>query len=226
MKSNQFAKFKSDEQAMMFNMLLTAGITVISLFAVLNIGTFLNGTINSSLIGSYATNAASGSINTLYYHNATGNGTAVSRITALPTGCTAGEIQTNSYVNVYNNGTDPIWFNLSANTNVVYNTTINAGAWRNTTLAAMITAGNVTSSATSINYTWVTNSSTNRIIIGFVGSYFVSSDYRSSIENRTVNSLENITEDYDGILDVMTATATIMVIMLPLAAVIAAKKLL
>jgi hypothetical protein len=48
---------------------------------------------------------------------------------------------------------------------------------------------------------------------------------RSSLENSTVNSLENITTDYDSVLDIMTVTAIIMVITLPLAAVIGIRRL-
>ena len=108
MKANQkYKSFVKDEDALMFNLLLTAGITIIIFFALMNIGTFINGTIGSSLISSYPT-------------------------------------------------------------------------------------------ATS----------------------------RTDLQNMTVNSLENITASYDDALDIMSVTAIIMVITLPLAAIVGVKKLL
>jgi len=108
MKSNQLAKFKADDSALMYNMLITAGMAVVIFFALMNVGTYINGTISDSLISSYPSTATS----------------------------------------------------------------------------------------------------------------------RTRIQNMTVNSLENITEDYDDVLDIATTTAIIMVIILPLAAVIAVRKLI
>lgn len=107
MKANQKTKLREDNQALMFNLLLTAGITVVIFFALMNIGTYINGTISSSLVDSYPA------------------------------------------------ATD-----------------------------------------------------------------------RSALQNMTVNSLENVTSDYDNALDIMTVTAIIMVITLPLAAIIGVKKLI
>ena len=46
-------KLRKDQKALMFNMLVAAGLAVIMLFAILNIGTYINGTIASSLVESY-----------------------------------------------------------------------------------------------------------------------------------------------------------------------------
>jgi len=109
MKANQNSKLnlREDNDALMFDMLITAGITVVIFFALMNIGTYINGQIGSSLVNSYPT-------------------------------------------------------------------------------------------ATS----------------------------RTELENSTVNSLDNITADYDSVLDIMTVTAIIMVITLPLAAVIGIRRLI
>ena len=108
MKANQrFKEFQKNEDALMFNMLLTAGITIVIFFALMNIGTYINGQIATSLVDSYGT--------------ATG---------------------------------------------------------------------------------------------------------RSALQNQTVSSLGNITTDYDSVLDIMTVTAIIMVITLPLAAVIGVRRLI
>ena len=46
-------KLNKDQKAIMFNALVGAGLAVIMLFAILNIGTYINGTIASSLVESY-----------------------------------------------------------------------------------------------------------------------------------------------------------------------------
>ena len=226
MKANRSCRLKEDEGGMLFNLLLTAGITVIIFFALMSIGTYINGAIGTSLVSTYKDNSPSGTINTIYWNNASGNGTTAYRNTSLPTQCTAGEIRTGSSVNVYNNGTLPIWFNLSANGNTVANFTLAATTWNNRTLATIITAGDVASGDTYVNYSWITNYSSNRVRQAFIGTYHLSADYRTSLENMTVDSLENVTANYNDALDIMTVTAIIMVITLPLAAIIGIKKLL
>jgi len=109
MKANQkYKEFKNDESGLMFDMLLTAGITVVIFFALMNIGTYINGQIGSSLVDTYPDDVAD----------------------------------------------------------------------------------------------------------------------RSALENESYSNLENITTDYGSILDIMTVTAIIMVITLPLAAVIGIRRLI
>ena len=109
MKANQkYKDLKNDESGLMFDMLLTAGITVVIFFALMNIGTYINGQIGSSLVDTYP------------------------------------EAETD----------------------------------------------------------------------------------RSALENESYSNLENITTDYGSILDIMTVTAIIMVITLPLAAVIGIRRLI
>ena len=110
MKANSNTKleqFKADDRGLMFNMLINAALAIVIIFALMNIGTYINGQIADSLIGSYPTGTA-----------------------------------------------------------------------------------------------------------------------RSNLQNMTVSSLQNITADYDDVLDIETVTVIIMVIMLPLAAIISIKKLL
>jgi len=109
MKANRkFEDFKQNQDGLMFDMLITAGITVVIFFALMNIGTFINGQIGSSLVDSYPATEAD----------------------------------------------------------------------------------------------------------------------RTELENSTIGSLENISADYDSTLDIMTVTAIIMVITLPLAAVIGVRRLI
>ena len=55
MKSNQKAVsgIRKDDNALLFNLLIGAGMAVIMLFAIFNIGTYINGTISGSLVDSY-----------------------------------------------------------------------------------------------------------------------------------------------------------------------------
>jgi len=199
---------------------------VVIFFALMNIGTFINGTISQSLEDTLPTNIASGSINSIYWDNASGNGTIAYRNTTLPTDCTAGEIKATSGINVNNNGTNSIWFNLSANGGTVYNQTIAAGGWYNRTLTQVIAATAMTDDSTYANYSWLTNMSTNRVRIFYVGSYYQSGDYRTTVQNNTVDTLGSLSDGYGGNTDIMIVAAIITVITIPLAAVVAIKKLM
>ena len=44
---------RKDQRAMLFNMLIGAGLVIVLLFAILNVGTFINGTIANELINTY-----------------------------------------------------------------------------------------------------------------------------------------------------------------------------
>lgn len=198
------------------------------LFALLNIGTYINGTINSSLVDTYPTNIPSGNFNNTYWHNASGNKTESWRNTSLPAGCNIGycDDSTQTSFNVYNNGTiKGIWVNLTVNGDYIYNTTIPKGTWRNTTLASLVTAGNVSASDLYLNWTWQANSSTNKIRIRQVAVYYQSGDLRTSLENGTVDSLYQISGKYDDTVEIMGVAAIITVITMPLAAVVAVRKL-
>jgi len=55
MKANRVhvLDIRKDDNAMLFNLLIGAGMAVVMLFAIFNIGTYINGTISGSLIDSY-----------------------------------------------------------------------------------------------------------------------------------------------------------------------------
>lgn len=46
-------KLRHDQRALLFDLLVAAGFAVIMLFAIMNIGTYINGTISSELVDSY-----------------------------------------------------------------------------------------------------------------------------------------------------------------------------
>ena len=51
-------------------------------------------------------------------------------------------------------------------------------------------------------------------------------DWRSSLQNQTVNTLQNLTADYDDNTEIISVAAIITVLTIPLMAVIAVKKLI
>ena len=53
LKQKMNRHIKKDDQAIIFDMLVGAGFAVIMLFAIMNIGTYINGTIGSTLVDSY-----------------------------------------------------------------------------------------------------------------------------------------------------------------------------
>jgi len=221
--------FKRDNRALMFNMLVTAGMAIIVLFALLNVGTYINGTIASSLVETYATNNPSGSLDNTYYHNATGNATWTWRNITLPTDCTAGELSgTLTAFRIFINGSASAWpvqVNLTVNGAYTYNKSITNATWDNTTLTSLIASSNVSSGDTYLNFSWWTNNSGNRITIRTYGTYYQSGDYRTSLENSTVDTLEDITTGYDNTVEIVVVAAIITAITIPLAAIIAVKRL-
>jgi len=219
--------FRNNQKALVFELLIAAAMAVVIFFALMNIGTYINGTIGESLEDTLPTNTASGSINSDYWDNASGNGTIAYRNTSLSSGCSVGEIKSTSGINVYNNGTDPMWFNLTVNGgHEYYNKSIASLTWDNVTLATLVTASNMSNGDTYVNVSWLTNRTHNRVYQYYVGSYYVSGDYRSSLQNDTYDNLGTISVGFDDNIDVMIIAAIITVITIPLAAVIAIKRLL
>ena len=215
-------RWKKNNSAMI-QVLPTVAFSVILLFSVLYIGSFITGTISSQLVRTYPDNLETWYDN-IYWHNATGNGTTAYRNTTITNNVgdlTAGT----SGINVYNNGTRPIWFNLTTNTATTYNSTINPSTWLNTTVTSLLASGNLTTTDTYVNFSWLTNQSHNRVRIRYIGSYLASADARTSLENKTVGTLDNLTDDYDSVTEIVTVAAIIVVLTVPLMAVVALKRL-
>ena len=190
-------------------------LVVIIAFAMIFIGTFVNGSISEALTDTYADNEATGSVDAYYYHNAT---TDTYRNITLPTYCTAGELTaatTYFAINANETGTN-ITYNLTTNGHITYtNQTVNYTAsppWHNTTLTTLIANGNVSNSNTYLNFSWEVNLSANRIVIRTVGTYFQPSDYRNPIENSTVNTLNNKAKNWDSTLDIVQVVIIITVL--------------
>ena len=50
--------------------------------------------------------------------------------------------------------------------------------------------------------------------------------WRTSLENKTVNTLENLTDDFDSTLEIVVVAAIITVLTVPLMAIVAVKRLI
>jgi hypothetical protein len=59
-----------------------------------------------------------------------------------------------------------------------------------------------------------------------IGTYPATVTQRSALQNMTVNTLENLTTDYDSTVEIVSVAAIITVITIPLMAVIAIKRLI
>jgi len=216
-------KFRSNENGMI-ELLPTIAISVIILFAVAYVGTYLNGTIASALTDTYPTNQPSGSIDNTYWHNATTSNT--SRNISLP--CSVGGFRqtTTTYWSLFSNGSALI-FNLTVNGNSVNDTSvIPINTYVNHTLASLVTAGNVSNSDTYLNFTWNVNNSGNRIRIDVTTTYHSQADWRTPMENASVETLGNLSSQYDSTLNIVVIAAIITVLTIPLMAIVAIKRLI
>ncbi|GAH10245.1 unnamed protein product, partial [marine sediment metagenome] len=92
----------------------------------------------------------------------------------------------------------------------------------NVTLATLVLAGNVSNSDVYLNYSWDTNSSENQVVIRYViASYFLSSDFRSTNENKTVVLLGDITDGFSGVVDVEVVVIIITVLSMAIITIMA-----
>jgi len=192
-------------------------------FALLVIGAYVVGTIGSALEDTYATNVKSGSVDTTYTHAAT---TDSYRNITLPAYSDASDLDstlTNFYIIA--NGSYAIWYNLSVNGNSVNDTsqllaTGNHRGW-NVTLATLIGDGDATNDDTYLNFSWDVNSSENTITVRYVGTYFVSSDFRSANENSTVFLLGNVTDGFSDVVDIEIVVIIITVLSMAIITIMA-----
>jgi len=65
---------------------------------------------------------------------------------------------------------------------------------------------------TSVVFTWETNSSDNNIRIRFSGSYHRQSDYRSTYQNNSFNTLRNNSGKWDSGVDIVQVVIIISIL--------------
>jgi len=201
-----------------FTFIIPLTVVLIVGFSLLAIGSYVVGTIGSALEDSYPSNVKSGSLDTTYSHLT--NITNYENITLPTTVADLSGALTNFYI--FANGTYPIYYNMSINGNIVNNTSqLLAGKGWNTTLTTLLANGNVTTSDTYLNYSWDTNSSENQVVIRVVGTYFVSSDFRSTNENLTVVLIGDVVDGMSDVVDVEIVVIMITVLSMAIIAIMA-----
>jgi len=208
---------------------------VIISYVYLNVGTFMTGALGSELVTTFATNSAGGTIDESYYNNATKADTNVSRNTSLTSPCNAANLhQTNTkfWIRANDSGAgNNFQFNLTVNGVDVNNTAtegrgsdIAAGGEWNCTVAWLIANSIVSASADYVNFTWNISKNMNRVAIRVVGDYHRQDDYRTTLENNSVGTLENLSENFDDNVDIIKIAITISVLLVPIMAIMTMRR--
>lgn len=196
-------------------------IAVILGFAILFLGAYINGEINTGLTRDFGSNQSSGEIDYIYWHNTTVVETT--RNITLPTDCEPDDLDTKlTYITITANDSNQITFDLTVNGNPVNRTTTIAGgsgASATITLDLLLTQGNVTGSHTYLCFVFTVNSSQNQVQIHATGNYYKSSDYRTPKENTTWNRMNNVSSNFDGTVDIVQVVIIIIVLAVAIGAI-------
>jgi len=198
--------------------LMGLAVVVILIFCVLFIGAYINGTVSETLVSTYPTNKASGSMSSDYWHNGTSNSND-SRNVTLTTYASRLD-GTNSRFYIYANGTHNIIFNLTVNGVSANNTaTLTAGWGYNHTVSSLITAGNIGVADEYINFSFDVNSSESQIYIMVMGDYYVDSDWRDGRDNESTSRIYNISTNWDTNLDIVQVVVIITILAMAIGAI-------
>lgn len=218
MKANQKIRDKFISNRNGFTFIIPLTITIVIGFSLLVIGSYITGEIGSALEDTYEDNTATGTVDDTYTHGGT---TSSYRNVSLPT--TVDDLsgsRTNFYIQI--NGSHYTYYNLSVNgAKVNISSMLVPGIGYNVTLATLLSNGNVSTSNTSLNFSWDCNNSGNTIVITVNGVYYQSSDYRSTNENKTVTLIGDITDGFSDVIDVEVVVIIITVLSMALIAIMA-----
>ena len=219
---------RKDDNALLFQILIAAGFAVVLVFAVINVGTFVNSTLADQLTQDYESNTLSGNIAIAHWDNETGSASHAFQLN-LTTQADNLDL-TNSYFYIRANAT-ALEYNLTVNgNNVNRSDNISEGEGWNTTISYLITNSSINASDTTITFDWDINDfddcDGDIVTITAYGNYSQSGDFRSNMENLTWNTMVNISGDYDSTIDIVGIATVVMAITLTLAAVVAIRKFL
>lgn len=184
-----------------FSFIIPLTITIIIGFAVMAVGGYLVGEVDTVLEDTYPTNTKTGYIDVTYWHNATTNATRNITLTAPNTAEQLSGTVTKFYILA--NGSFPIYYNLTVN-GVAVNTTSQLAKSQgyNHTLTALISGGSVKNGNNSLDFHWDVNSTESQIQIRVYGIYYASGDLRTNNQNETISLLGNITGGFGDVVDV------------------------
>jgi len=187
-----------------YSFIVPMTIAIVVGFALLIVGAYVVGTLGSALEDTYATNAASGSADTTVWNNRTGQTTAYSTAVTLPIDATIFNNDDSRFY-IFANGS-ALDFDLNVNGQMV-NTSQNVttGAGFNVTFDYLLANSSINASDTTLNFQWNITGDDGSGIVSiryYVASYYKSSDYRSSNENKTVYLLGNVTDGFSSVVDI------------------------
>ena len=226
MKSNQKHRENLVKDRKAFTFIVPLTIAIVIGISLLSIGSYVVGTLGSALESSYADNKDTGFYNVIYHHNATTNTTSWRNVSLA---CNVDDLDgalTKFYI--YANGSaiqdddEMINYNLTVNGVIVNKSDIiKEGYGWNTTLTTLLANANVTSINTSLNFEWSVNSSYNQVAITIYGHYYVSGDWRSGSENKTVLLLGNVTDGMSSVVDIEIVVIIITALSMAIIAIMA-----
>ena len=221
MKANQTPREEDVRRNSAFTFIVPMTMAIVVGFALLIIGAYVIGTIGSALEDSFPSNTASGSIDNIYYHNASTSG---SRSISLPTEISALDLTTSRFsIIAVESDLD---YNLIVNGNIVNlssNLTKDGDpTTHNTTFSFLIGNSSVNSTDTVLNFDWTVSMDGAEISIRvYSASFFYSSDYRSSNENKTVYLLGNVADGFSSVVDIEIVVILITVLSMAIITIMA-----
>lgn len=194
---------------------------VVISYVYLNVGTYMNGTLGSELTQSFPNNIKSGLINTdTWYNGTTQNASIVVNLTSYNTAEQLNGAISKFYIRA--TGAFSIYYNLTVNNVVVNNSSLLPnGEGYNHTMTTLVAAG-VTGA--TLTFAWDANSTASNVQIRLQGAYFTTTDQRTSLENNTVNTMSNLSDNYNSNVDIVKIAITISVLLVPIMAIMSLRR--
>lgn len=226
MKANQKHRENLVKDRKAFTFIVPLTIAILIGFSLLSIGSYVVGTLGSALESSYPDNKDTGFYDDTYTNYSTHNETTWRNVSLACHVSDLDSARTNFYI--YANGSDPqdddkhVYYNLTVNGAIIIKSNIlSEGTGYNLSLATLLSNANVSTSNTSLNFEWDTNSSYNQITITIYGHYYVSGDWRSASENKTVLLLGNVTDGMSSVVDIEVVVIIITALSMAIIAIMA-----
>lgn len=223
MKANQKDRKEFIQNRSGFVFIIPLTMVLIVGFSLLAVGAYVVGALGSALEDTYQDNTASGSANTTTWNNRTGVTTAHQTIVTLPSEAYSfNNAISKFYISANGSALD---YDLVVNGQEV-NTSSNMSqnTAYNVTFAYLLTNNSINDSDTSITFDWNITSDDgvgNAFVRYSVASYFVSSDYRSNNENKTIILIGNVTDGFSDVVDVEVVVIIITVLSMVLITIMA-----
>ena len=213
---------KQNDQALLFELLAGAAIAVVVFFAISNVGTFINSTLGDELTDNYPTNTKSGNESISYSDLGTASGSHKINLSEDPD-----NINTDAsliYIYAYGNAFE---YNLTVNNQQVNRSdNLSEGTGFNVTYAYLLANSSINNTDRVITFDYNVGDGTGNFTMIAVGEYYVSGDFRSTLQNTSYKGAVSLSDGYDDTISALVIAAIVMAITLPLAAVVAIRRFL